>query len=370
MIFTSIAFVLFFTATVIIYYALPHKLRWIWLLMSGVFFYSYYNPANIVVPVFIIFVTYTAGIGIERAPSHRLARIYYLSAIIANVGLLVFFKYINFFISTLFDLVNFTKENLFHETASLHNPEFLNIIAPLGISYITFQAIGYLIEIKRGNHAAERNLGHFSTYLLFFPKVIAGPIERSHHFLPQLKHQIKFDNQNINTGLTLILWGLFKKLVIADRLFLYTSAVLDHPLNQSGITLIAASFLYVIEMYADFSGYTDMALGIAKVLGFDLMPNFNRPLFAKSVTEFWRKWHISLSSWFADYFYTPITIGKRSWGKWSAVYAFFLTFIVLGFWHGANWTFIIFGALQGIILTIEFLTRKVRKNLRKKAPPC
>jgi D-alanyl-lipoteichoic acid acyltransferase DltB (MBOAT superfamily) len=229
--------------------------------------------------------------------------------------------------------------------------------------------MGYLIEIKRGNHKAEGNLGHFSTYIFFFPKLVAGPIERAHHFLPQIKRVVKFDSKTLNEGFTLILWGLFKKLVIADRLSLYTSAVLDSPVHQSGVTLITASLLYMFQMYADFSGYTDMALGTAKVFGFDLMPNFNRPLFARSVSEFWRKWHISLSSWFADYFYTPITIAKRNWGKWSVVYAFFLTFIVLGFWHGPSWTFIVFGALQGVILTIEFFTRKIRKNIRKRIPP-
>ena len=193
-------------------------------------------------------------------------------------------------------------------------------------------------------------------------------MERAHNFLLQLKKPASFNYDNISSGLKLILWGLFKKLVVADRLSIYVSAVLGNAEHHSGITLLIAVVFYVFQMYADFSGYTDMALGLAKILGINLMPNFSRPLLAKSVTEFWRKWHISLSTWFADYFYNPIAINKRDWGKWGVVYAFFTTFMLLGFWHGANWTFIVFGALQGLVLTAEFFTRKARKKMRKKIP--
>lgn len=292
----------------------------------------------------------------------------YLFALITNISLLIFFKYINFFTTVAFNLLNFTQLNLFHSAIVYDNFLLLNIIAPLGISYITFQAIGYLVEIKRENHEAETNLGHFATFLLFFPKIIAGPVERAHNFLPQLKQEKLFSYYNISSGLKLILWGLFKKLVIADRLSLYVSAVLGNIEHHSSISLIVAVVFYVFQMYADFSGYSDMAVGFAKILGFDIIQNFNRPLLSKSITEFWRKWHISLSTWFADYFYNPIALAKRDWGKWSVVYAFFVTFIVLGFWHGANFTFIVFGALQGFVLTIEFFTRKARKSFRKNIP--
>jgi alginate O-acetyltransferase complex protein AlgI len=368
MIFTSIVFVLFFVVVTLLYYILPGKFQWIWLLLSGLFFYMYVNPVFILVPISIILVTWYAGLQMEKSVSPVKAWPYYLFAIFANVGLLVFFKYTNFFTSSGFDFLNFARHKIFHSETNLNNPYLINIIAPLGISYITFQAIGYLIEIKRGNHPAERNLGHFSTYLLFFPKIIAGPVERAHDFLPQLKQSKPFEYDHIRLGLRQVLWGMFKKIVIADRLSLYVSSVLDNAGFHTGASLTLASIFYVFQMYADFSGYTDMALGFAKILGFDLMQNFNRPFFAKSVSEFWRKWHISLSTWFADYFYTPIAVAKRDWGKWSVVYAFFITFIVLGFWHGANWTFIIFGALQGFILTVEFFTRKARKKLRKKIP--
>nr|WP_301930531.1 MBOAT family O-acyltransferase [Ferruginibacter sp.] len=328
----------------------------------------YVAPLYILVPIFIIAVTYFGGIQIEKAASASKRRIFYLTCIILNVGTLVFFKYTNFFTNMLVDFANYIRQNLLHVEASVHNIFLISIFAPLGISYITFQAIGYLIEIKRGNQLAEKNIGYFATYLLYFPKVIAGPVERAHHFLPQFTLQKKLDFAGVSAGLKQILWGLFKKLVIADRLSIYISTVFDNTAMHSGYTLALCAIFYVFQMYADFSGYTDMALGFSKLLGLDLMPNFNRPLAAKSVTEFWRKWHISLSTWFGDYFYNPIAIAKRDWGQWAVIYASFITFIVLGFWHGANWTFIVFGFLQGAILTIEFLTKKIRKNLRKKIP--
>ena len=368
MIFTSMVFALFFIIVVVLNYLMPVKFRWISLLLSSIFFYTYSNPATILVVIFIALVTFYSAKKIENSTAPKIAFQYYLFAIILNIGVLVFFKYSNFFTMSVFDLINFSRSNLFHLTVPLHNSFLVNVLAPLGISYITFQAIGYLVEIKRGNQAAEKNLGHFSTFLLFFPKIVAGPVERAYNFLPQIKQQKPFIYENISIGLKLALWGLFKKLVVADRLSIYVNAVLGNSGHHSGITLTIAVIFYVFQMYADFSGYTDMALGFAKMLGYDLIQNFNRPFFAKSVTEFWRKWHISLSTWFADYFYNPIAIAKRDWGNWSVVYAFFTTFIVLGFWHGANWTFIVFGALQGFILTIEFFTRKVRKNFRKKIP--
>ena len=313
MIFTSVVFALFFITVTVLNYLLPVKFRWIWLLLSSIFFYTYSNPASILVVGFIALVTFYSAKKIEKAATPKIAFRYYLLAIILNVSVLVFFKYSNFFTSTAFDVVNFFRSNLFHSNAPLHNYFLINVLVPLGLSYITFQAIGYLVEIKRGNQAAEKDLAHFSTFLLFFPKIVAGPVERAHNFLPQIKQQRAFIYENVSTGLKLVLWGLFKKLVVADRLSIYVNSVLGSTEHHAGINLLIAVILYVFQMYADFSGYTDMALGFAKMLGYDLLQNFNRPLFAKSVTEFWRKWHISLSTWFADYFYNPIAIAKRDW---------------------------------------------------------
>ena len=368
MIFTSSIFALFFIAVVFIYYIIPGKLQWVWLLVSSAFFYMYNNLFIILVPLFIIVITYYTALKIEGTASARRSKQFYLGGIVMNVLVLVFFKYANFFTTTGFNLINLTGQKLFHKNQVFSNTLVTDIIVPLGISYITFQAISYLIEIKRGNMVSEKSLGHFSTYLLFFPKITAGPIERGDHFLPQLKEPKKFQYSNMSAGLKLILTGLFKKLVIADRVSIYAAAIFDNAEHHSSVSLIIATIFYVFQLYADFSGYTDMARGFARILGYDLFENFNLPLFSKSVTEFWRKWHMTLTNWFRDYFYTPITISKRDWGKFGIIYAFFVTFMVLGFWHGANWTFIVFGTLQAIILTIEFLTSKARKKLRKKIP--
>ena len=368
MIFNSIEYGIFFFITALVYYFTPAAYRWICLLVAGIFFYGYSRPVYVIIPALITLIAFFGGIKIEKEPDEKKVKRYFLLCIIAIVGILVFFKYTNFFSSTIIDIINFSSQKLFKPGVDIQNNMLISLAAPLGISYITFQAIGYLIEIKRGNHPAEKNLGFFSTYIFFFPKIIAGPVERAHHFLPQLRNVHPFKYENFTAGLQLVLWGLFKKIVIADRLAIYINVVYNNYEHHSGVTLFVAAVFYIFQMYADFSGYTDMALGFARVLGFDLMQNFNRPLFAKSVTEFWRKWHISLSTWFADYFYNPIAIEKRDWGNWAIVYASFVTFVTLGFWHGANWTFIIFGALQGVILTIEFFTRKQRKNIRKKIP--
>ena len=269
MIFTSSIFALFFIAVVLIYYLIPGKLRWAWLLLSSAFFYMYNNPIVILVPLFIILITYWSGLGIERTTSSRRSKQFYLAGILGNVLVLIFFKYANFFTTTGFSLINLTGQKLFHKNQVFSNTLVTDIIVPLGISYITFQAIGYLIDLRRGTVAAEKNLGHFSTYLLFFPKITAGPIERSYHFLPQFKEPKKFQYANMSAGLKLILTGLFKKLVIADRVSIYAAAIFNNAEHHSSISLIVASVFYVFQMYADFSGYTDMARGFARILGFD-----------------------------------------------------------------------------------------------------
>ncbi|MBL0359239.1 MAG: MBOAT family protein [Chitinophagaceae bacterium] len=368
MIFNSIEFILFFVITLAVHYLLPSRFRWIWALAASTFFYAYAQPAYVPIPAGIALIPYFAGIQLENTGSEKKRQQFFIISTIVIVGILVFFKYSNFFTNTITELVNIIRQKALHSTNTVTNNLLINIAAPLGISYITFQAIGYLIEIKRGNHTAEKHLGHFITYLFFFPKIIAGPVERAHHFLPQLKEPKPFNYDYFTDGAKQLLWGLFKKIVIADRMAIYVNAVYNNYEHHSGITLLVASIFYVLQIYTDFSGYTDMALGIAKMFGFELMPNFNRPLLAKSVTEFWRRWHMSLSTWFADYFYNPIAIEKRNWGTWAVIYASFVTFTVLGFWHGANWTFIVFGFLQGLILSIEIFTRKQRKKLRKKIP--
>ena len=362
MIFNSIGFFIFFAVVLAVLYVLPAKFRWIWVLAGSIFFYAFARPGYVLVPLLITVLTYYTGIAIEQATSEKGKQKIFVAGVCFIIAILVFFKYANFFTSTFTELFNLISGK------QVSNSLLINLAAPLGISYITFQAIGYLIEIKRVDEKAERHFGHFATYLLLFTKVIAGPVERAHRFLPQLKMPARLTYDNFVIGGQQMLWGLFKKIVVADRLAIYVGAVYNNYTHHSGSTLFFATVCYVFQIYADFSGYTDMALGFSKMMGYDLMQNFNRPLLGRSVTEFWRRWHISLSTWFADYFFNPIAVAKRDWGNWAVIYASFVTFTVLGFWHGANWTFIAFGFLQGLILAIEILTRKQRKNMRKKIP--
>lgn len=360
--FNSIPFALFFVCTLAVHAILPDKLRWLWLLITGIFFYAYAQPAYTLVPLFITVISFYAGLRIEAAAGEKKKQQLFVISTVLIVLVLVFFKYVNFFSNTFTDIFSLLTGR------PGQNSLLLNIIAPLGISYITFQAIGYLVEIKRGDEPAEKHFGHFAAYIFLFTKIIAGPVEKAHRFLPQLQSKSGFNYDNFVSGAQQLLWGLFKKLVIADRLSIYVNAVYNNHEHHSGITLLFASICFTFQLYTDFSGYTDMALGLSRMLGYELTQNFNRPLLSKSVSEFWRKWHITLSAWFTDYFYNPLAIAKRNWGQWAVIFASFVTFTVLGFWHGANWTFIIFGFLQGLILAIEILTKKKRKNIRQRIP--
>jgi D-alanyl-lipoteichoic acid acyltransferase DltB (MBOAT superfamily) len=364
MIFNSLNFALFFVVVLTLYWALPVACRWVWLLACSLFFYGYALPAYTAVPAVLAIITYAAALRMQRTSNEVKRQQLFNWTVAAIVAVLVFFKYTNFFAQLVSDALGWINVS----SNGLQQVAVAKIIAPLGISYLTFQCIGYLIEVKRQNLEAEQNFGHLCTYLYFFPKLVAGPVERAQHFLPQIKQHAGFNYDNFSSGAQQLLWGLFKKLVVADRLAIYVNAVYNNHEHHNGSTLAIASVIYVFQIYTDFSGYTDIALGTARMLGYELQPNFNYPLLAKSVTEFWRKWHMSLSTWFADYFFGPLAIAKRDWGKWAPLFATFVTFVVLGFWHGANFTYIIFGALQGIFLSIELLTRKSRKNWRKKMP--
>lgn len=370
MIFNSINYFLFLLIVFIIYYLLPGKFRWIIALLASILFYLIGGGAKtIAVPIVIIISTFYCGILIEKATDLKRRRMYYLGGVVLNVLLLMFFKYVNFFIQTAFDLLGIFKSTTGEATPALqHTPVVLQIIVPLGISYITFQAIGYLIEVKRKTYSPEKNLGLFATYLMFFPKLLSGPIEPAQNFLPQLQVAHDFNYEQVVKGLKRILWGLFLKLVVANRLELYTEAVFGNYNYHTGTTLLVGALFYTVQMFADFAGYTDMAIGSAQVLGFTLIENFNTPFVAKSVSEFWRRWHISLSSWVNEYIYNPIAVSLRSWDKWAVVVACMVTFLILGFWHGPNWNYIVFGFLQGVILSIELFTRKSRKKLRGKIP--
>jgi D-alanyl-lipoteichoic acid acyltransferase DltB (MBOAT superfamily) len=280
---------------------------------------------------------------------------------VANVGVLCVFKYYNFFtdnINTVFG----------YDVAKGEGLPYLDMILPIGLSFHTFQAMSYTIEVHRRVQKAERHFGIYALYVMFYPQLVAGPIERPQNVLHQFYEKHSFNYERAISGLRLMLWGLFKKVVVADRLALYVDAVYDNPHNYEGFPLLWGTLFFAFQVYCDFSGYSDIALGSARVMGFDLMKNFNVPYQAKSIAEFWRKWHISLNTWFVDYVYTPIVVEKRHWDKMAVVFAIMVTFSLSGLWHGANWTFVVWGALHGVALTYDFLSKKKRKSWSKKIP--
>lgn len=361
MLFTSVIYFLFLTCTLSVYYLLPVKYRNYLLIAVSAFFYMYVKVEYIFIIIFIIISNYLIGIQIEKAGNKKKRIRYLYVSLFVNIGILVFFKYWNFIIENIFGFLN-----LFHVKKSI---PILEIALPLGLSYYIFQTIGYIIDIYRGSQKAEKNIFRFSLFTLFFPKLLVGPIERAGTFLPQLAKNISFDKENIIEGGKRIAWGLFKKLVVADRISIYQTVVDANPQQQGGLTILFATVLYTFQVYADFSGYTDIAIGTARLFGFNLMENFKRPLLAKNLSDFWRRWHISLSSWVNDYIFNPIAFNRREWGNWGVFYAILISFIVIGIWHGATWNYVLFGILQAAALIYETVTKKVRKKIAKKIPP-
>jgi len=296
-------------------------------------------PVYILILAFTIIVDYFAGISIERAaPKNK--KFFLIMSLVANIGVLCGFKYYNFLNEILGDLLGL---------APIHNPlPILSILLPLGLSFHTFQAISYTIEVYRGHQKAERHFGIYALYVMFYPQLVAGPIERPQNLLHQFREKHQFDYARIADGLRLMLWGFFKKVVIADRIAILVNQVYDNPSAYTGLPLIIATVLFAFQIFCDFSGYSDIAIGAAKVMGFKLMTNFNRPYFAKSVAEFWKRWHISLSTWFKDYLYIPLGGNRVGIPRWY--FNLFFVFLISGLWHGANFTFIAWGALHGFYL--------------------
>ena len=360
MLFTSVLYFLFLACTLPVYYMLPPKYRNYFLIAVSALFYMYVKVEYIFIILFIIITNYLIAIQIEKAENKKQQILYLNVSLFINIGILVFFKYWNFIIENLFGFLG-----LFH----VNNPiPILEIALPLGLSYYIFQTIGYIFDIYRGSQKAEKNLFRFSLFTLFFPKLLVGPIERSNGFLPQLAKNISFNKENIIEGGRRIAWGLFKKLVVADRISIYQNVVISNPQQQGGLTILFATLLYTFQVYADFSGYTDIAIGTARLFGFNLMENFKRPLLAKNLSDFWRRWHISLSSWVNDYIFNPIALNRREWGNWGVFYALFISFIVIGIWHGATWNYVLFGIIQALALIYETATKRVRKKISKKIP--
>ncbi len=358
MLFNSLQFIIFFFAFFFILFSIPVSMRKFWLLIASCYFYMVFKPIYLLILLAVILIDFCAGIQIEKSKNNK--RSWLILSLISNIGILVFYKYFNFLNENISELLDY-----FHIRNTI--PAF-NIILPIGLSFHTFQAMSYTIEVFRGNQKAEKNILHYSLYVLYFPQLVAGPIERPQHLLPQLKNSIYFNYSNIAEGLFRIACGFFKKVVIADRLSLFVDPVFNDIQTSNGYSIFIAMIFFAFEIYCDFSGYTDIAIGISRMMGIKLVENFKNPFLSTSITEFWRRWHISLSTWFADYVYSPLAIKRRNWGDWGIVYTSMVTFLLIGLWHGANWTFVIYGGINGLMLSFEFLTRKKRKNIRKKIP--
>ena len=297
MLFNSFDFVFFYIIVTILYYVLPFKSRWFLLLAASCYFYMAFVPLYILILGFTIVVDYFAGIYIENAAGRR-RKILLICSLVANIGILAVFKYYNFIndnISILATNLNLTN-----------NIPYLNILLPIGLSFHTFQAMSYTIEVYRGNQKAEKHFGIYSLYVMFYPQLVAGPIERPQNILSQMHVKHEFSYANISAGLKQMAWGFFKKLVVADRLSIYVETVYPNPELHNGTTVVISSLFFAIQIYCDFSGYSDIAIGAARTMGFDLMTNFKRPYFATSISDFWSRWHISLSTWFRDYLYIPL----------------------------------------------------------------
>ncbi|MEO9144889.1 MAG: MBOAT family O-acyltransferase [Ginsengibacter sp.] len=348
-----ILYFILFVAVIFIYYSVNSKYKVYVLAISSVVFIASLSLSVAVFSLLFTLVNYYLGILLDRVhKKEKLKDQLFWLCMILNIGILVFFKYFNSF----FEGFN----SLFFTSGIYTKIPYLTIMIPIGISYYTFQSLGYLIRIDRGSEKAERNFGVFATYLLFFPKFLSGPVERSNHFLPQLNKLLGFDRDNVESGARLFLWGLFKKVVIADNLYEAVSHVYGDITHFTGLPLIVVLVVQTIYIYCDFSGYTDMALGIAKCFGINLMDNFNRPFLARNISEFWRRWHISLSSWCNDFIYNTFIVKYRRFGTRAVIMGIFLTFFIVGIWHGANLTFVILGLLQGVAIVYEFYTKRYR----------
>ncbi len=356
MLFNSLQFVFFYIVVTILYFSLRHKGRVWLLLLASSYFYLVFKPVYILILLITIFVDYFAGIWISQSEGKKRKWLLILS-LISNVGFLAFFKYWNFInknISIAMGLIGI--ENPFHDYP---------FDLPIGLSFHTFQAMSYTIEVYRRNQKPEKNFVVYSLYVMFYPQLVAGPIERPQNLLTQFHTYFKFDFEKLKSGLMLMAWGLFKKVVIADRLSIMVDYCYDNPTQFSGLTLLMATIFFTIQIYCDFSGYSDIAIGAARTMGYDLMLNFNAPYLSKSISEFWKRWHISLSTWFRDYLYIPLGGNRVSSGRLYVNYL--IVFTVSGLWHGAAWTFIIWGALHGLYLVLaivrdKYLPFKLPKN--------
>ena len=344
MLFNSIEFLIFFPIVTLLFYLIPHKYRWMLLLAASCFFYMWFIPKYILILLITIAIDYSAGILIEKwKDDKRRKKTWLVISIVSTCAVLFIFKYLNFCSANLVALAQ-------HFGWS-HPQKVLEIILPIGLSFHTFQSLSYVIEVYRGNHKAEHHFGYYALYVMFYPQLVTGPIERPQNLLRQLHEEKELQYDNIANGLRLILFGLFLKMVVADNLGTYVDKIYADPHAFSSGDILLGMLFYSFQIYGDFFGYSTIALGCALTMGFTLMDNFKTPYLSDSVQEFWRRWHISLSTWFRDYLYIPLGGNRVSIPRWAL--NTLIVFTVCGIWHGANWTFMIWGFAYGILLIIE-----------------
>lgn len=360
MLFNSINFFVFFLIILLMYYIIPIKFRHIWLLISSYYFYMQWNVSYILLLFSSTILTYIAGICIGRLEFKKndnyiiKKKICVALTVIANLGILFLFKYYNFTVDSVNCLLS--KMNL-----SIIDTNF-NLLLPVGISFYTFQALGYIIDVYRGNTEPQKDFIKYALFVSFFLTINAGPIERSTNLLKQFEEKRTFDYYKAYEGIGLMIWGYFLKLVLADRIAIFVNTTYEDIETYGGTFLLVAVFLYGFQIYCDFSGYSAMAIGAAKILGYDLMENFNAPYLSKSVAEFWRRWHISLSSWFKDYLYIPLGGNRKGIiGKYKNL---MIVFLLSGLWHGASWNFVVWGGLNGIYQVVGEEFKRVKKKTK------
>lgn len=356
MLFNSVTFLIFFPIVILGYFILPKVLKNLLLLISSYYFYMCWRPEYAVLILFSTVTTFLSSLAIDKFEGKISRKVALFVSIFLNLSVLFVFKYYNFFTANITDI-------FFSFGITLAPPTF-SLLLPVGISFYTFQALGYAIDVYRRDTPCEKNFLTYALFVSFFPQLVAGPIERSKNLLPQFKQYSCFEYTRVKDGLVQMAWGFFKKMVIADGAAQIISIVYNNPTSFSGVQLVIATILFAFQIYCDFSGYSDIAIGAAKVLGYDLMRNFAHPYFSKNVSEFWRRWHVSLSSWFMDYVYIPLG-GSRK-GKTRTLINLFLTFLVSGLWHGAEWTFIVWGALNGVYVILDRLLKPFILSLQSK----
>lgn len=353
MLFNSFGFLFFFAVVMALHFVLPNRFRWILLLAASFFFYLSSKPGYILVLILSVSINYYAGLQMGKSETPSRKKKFLIFSILSNLSLLFLFKY--------YDFLNGSLGSLFAHFNLSYGIPALNLFLPVGISFYTFKNLSYSIDVYRGDKTPETHAGFYALYVAFFPQLLAGPIERATRLLPQFYEKRDFDYDRVTNGLRLMLWGLFQKMVIADTLATLVDPVYSNPTHYQGMSLMMATVFFAFQIYCDFSGYSDIAIGAAQVMGYETMRNFDHPYFSKSIQEFWRRWHISLSTWFRDYFYIPLGGNRVSIPRWY--FNLFIVLLICGFWHGANWTFMAWGALHGFYLVFSLFTRRMRARM-------